>query len=255
MAASEITNSAPSSGETEQGPGNSFQIRADEKYPLVLDHTHPIATECFGILRSRLVRAQAKLDIRTILLTSPGMEDGKTLITVNLALSLGHLARKSVLLIDGDLRAKGATRLLKMESLPGLGELLLGQNRMEELVRPTTFPVLSVLPAGHVSDKSLPELLAGPMWHDLLEHAKRKYDMVLVDSVPAAAPVADIELLAAHCDAVLLVVQMRKTTRASLSAVPKRLDRQKILGVVINNADELSRYDYNYYQYYSPQPK
>jgi protein-tyrosine kinase len=241
--------------ESEVETGLPVQISWNETYPLVLDHTHRIAAESFSILRSRLLRAHAKHGIRSILLTSPGMEEGKTLISVNLGLSFGHLAQKHVLLVDGDLRASGTTSMLKMSARAGLGDFLQGKKTAEDVIYPTTFPHLSVLPAGRVPEKSLPELLAGPGWRELMDFAKQKYDLILIDSVPVAAPVVDLELLAAHCDAALLIVQIRKTTRQSLSLVPKRLDLGKILGVVVNNADQLSEYDYSYYHYYGSRSK
>jgi protein-tyrosine kinase len=243
----------PAESETEGS--RLVAIGRSETYPLVLDHTHRIAAESFSILRSRLLAAHVKHGIHSILLTSPGMEEGKTLISVNLGLSFGHLAQKRVLLVDADLRANGATSLLKMTGRAGLGDFLQGKKTAEGVIYPTTFPHLSVLPAGQVPEKSLPELLAGPEWRELVEFAKQRYDLMLIDSVPVAAPVVDLELLAAPCNATLLIVQIRKTTRESLSLVPKRLDVQKILGIVVNNADELSEHDYSYYQYYGSRSK
>jgi capsular exopolysaccharide synthesis family protein len=247
--------SAQLAGATETSLPSLIEIRHDEAFPLVLDHTHRIATEAFGILRSRVLRAHLKYGIRSIVFTSPGMSQGKSLISVNLALSFGHLGQKRVLLVDGDLRASGATRMLKLEKLPGLADLLLGKATPEEAIRATNFPHLSLLPAGNVPEKALPELLAGSSWKEFLESAKQQYDLILIDTVPVTAPVVDLELLAASCDAALLVVQIRKTTRESLEAVPKRLDRQKLLGVVINNADAISDYTSGYYNYYRLKPR
>jgi capsular exopolysaccharide synthesis family protein len=232
-----------------------LQIRPDEGYPLVLDHTHRIAAESFGILRARVLRAQAARGLRSILLTSPGTEEGKTLISVNLGLSFGHLAQKRVLLVDGDLRASGATAMLKLGGKPGFADYLQGKRTAEEVIYPTSFPFLSVLPAGHVEEESLAELLAGAGWRHLLDFARQKYDLILVDSVPLAAPVVDLELLAAPCDGILLIIQIRKSARSALGLVRKRLDQQKILGVVINNADQLSGYSYSYYRYYGSKSK
>jgi capsular exopolysaccharide synthesis family protein len=236
---------APEACQAETQP--ILRIGPSERYPLVLDHSHAAAAESFGILRSRLLRAHTKHGVRSVLVTSVGPEDGKTLTAVNLSLSLGQLAQKRVLLIDADLRGAGATPLLKLEELPGLGELLSGSKTAEDVIYPTSFSHLSVLPKGHVPEKSLPELLAGPAWQKLIEFAKERYDLIVVDTVPAVAPVVDLELLSGACDAMLLVVRIRKTIREDLSCVRKRLEMQKLLGVVINSADELSEYNSSYY--------
>ena len=67
-----------------------------------------------------------------------------------------------------------------------------------------------------------------------------------MDSLPVSAPVADLELLTAPCDAFLFVVYMRRTQRQALERANKRLDQKKFLGVIINNADEIYDYDYSY---------
>jgi capsular exopolysaccharide synthesis family protein len=222
------------------------QILPDPNYPLVLDHTHVVAAESFSILRSRLLNVHAKLGTRSVLITSAEAGDGKTLIATNLALSLGQLGSKRILLVDGDLRAASASRLLKLRHLPGLGEFLQNKKSFETVVHPTGFPSLSVTPAGLVPEKSLPEMLEGSRWPEFLELAKQKFDIIVVDCLPVAAPVADLELLMTACDAFLFVVHMRQTHRQGLVRVG-RLDQKKFLGVILNNADAIYDYDYNYY--------
>jgi Mrp family chromosome partitioning ATPase len=90
--------------------------------------------------------------------------------------------------------------------------------------------------------------LESPRWAEFIEQAKQKFDLIIVDSLPASAPVADLELLAAHCDAFLFVVQMRQTHRDALKRAVLRLDPKKFLGIVINNAFEIYKYDYDYYR-------
>src|SRR5580704_15040275 len=166
-------------------------IQADPNFPLVLDHKHLMATESFSILRSRLLTVHNRIGTRTVLITSSEAGDGKTLIATNLALSLGQLGSKRILLVDGDLRASSASRLLKLWHLPGLGEFLQNKKPFEAVVHPTGFPSLSVTPAGLVPEKSLPEMLEGSRWPEFLEVAKQKFDIIVVDCLPVAAPVAD----------------------------------------------------------------
>jgi capsular exopolysaccharide synthesis family protein len=212
-----------------------------------MDHNHPIAAESFSILRSRLLGVHSKLGTRSVVITSGESGDGKTLVATNLALSLGQLGSKRILFVDGDLRAGVATRVLKMKQLSGLGDYLQGRKTFEAVVHPTEFPSLSVAPTGNVTNKMLPEILEGSRWTEFLEQAKLKYDLIIVDSLPLSAPVADLELLTAPCDAFLFVVYMRRTNRQALQRVTSRLDPKKFLGVIINNADEIYDYDYNYY--------
>jgi protein-tyrosine kinase len=226
--------------------GAKFQ--ADPNFPLVLDHANQMASESFSILRSRLLSVHSKTGIQSIVITSAEAGDGKTLVAANLALSLGQIGTKRVLLVDADLRAGAATRLLKLKQLPGLGEFLQGRKPFEAVVHPTGFSSLSIAPTGLIAQNTLPQILESPRWSEFIEQAKQKFDLIIVDSLPASAPVADLELLAAHCDAFLFVVQMRQTHRDALKRAVLRLDPKKFLGIVINNAFEIYKYDYDYYR-------
>jgi len=131
--------------------------------------------------------------------------------------------------------------------LPGLGDFLQGRRSFESVMHVTEFPALSIVPTGLVPSKACPQILEGPKWTEFIEQAKLKFDLIIVDSLPLSAPVADLELLTAPCEAILFVVYMRQTNRRALQRVTSRLDPKKFLGIIVNNADEIYDYDYNYY--------
>jgi len=224
-----------------------IKIEPDPDQLLALDHSNTIASESFSILRSRLLSVHNKIGIKSIVITSAEARDGKTLVATNLAMSLGELASKRILLVDGDLRTGKATRALKLGGLPGLGEFLQGKKTFDDVIHPTVFPWVSIAPTGVVPMQQLPEILQSPSWSKFLDQANKKFDLIIVDSLPGSAPVADLEILTAPCDAILIVVYMRRTRREALRRAIARLDSKKILGVIINNSDEIYDYDYNYY--------
>lgn len=225
--------------------GRTIQFPVDGSYPLIL--SDPECAQCFSILRTRLLSVHSKGGIRSVIITSPGPGEGKTLIALNLALSLGQLARTRVLLVDGDLRRKSLSWLLKTENQRGLSDFLRGEQLFDTIVQTTTFPSLGVVTAGTAPDVDLPAILEGPRWAEFLDIAKQQFDLVITDCLPVGAPVADFELMAAPCDALLLAVQIRKTSRKSLAQVVSRTDRTKVLGVLVNNADHMYAYNYMYY--------
>jgi capsular exopolysaccharide synthesis family protein len=229
--------------------------RFEANFPLITDPSHIEAAQAFSILRSRLLGLHKKAGTRSIIITSSDVGDGKTMVATNLALSLGELGSKRVLLVDGDLRAGSATRILKMNHLPGMGEFLQGRRNFEAVIHPTQFPNLSVAPAGLVPKNTLPAILEGSHWSEFIEHAKEKFDLIIIDSVPVSAPVADLELLLAPCEGYLLVVHMRQTRRTSLKRVNARLDAKKCLGVILNNDDQLYDYAHDYYYVRPKNPK
>jgi capsular exopolysaccharide synthesis family protein len=230
-----------------------IEIPEDPNFPLLLPkregqtNNNVVAFESFGILRSRLLSVHKKLGIQSVVITSAEAGDGKTIVACNLAMSLAQLGTHRVLLVDGDLRAGYATRVLKLTHLPGLGDFLKGDQPFESVIHTAGYPSLSIAPTGAVAKQALPEILEGPRWSEFLEQAKRSFELIIVDSLPASAPVADLELLALPCDAILIVVHMRRTRRTALKRATARLDPKKFLGVIINNSGEIYNYDYDYY--------
>ncbi len=216
--------------------GEPVKLRTNAAFPLLVDPEQRAAAEYFGVLRARLLNARSKSNICTLVITSPQMQDGKTFTSVNLAISLAQLQQLRILLVDGDLRLRGITRTLDLEQNAGLADFLQRLAPFEECVKATTLSHLYVASAGNVTDESLPAILEGIRWPEFLQRAKQEFDLVIVDSVPVSAPVADFELLLNACDAALLVVHVRKTTRDAMDCAANRM-QGKLLGVVVNNKE------------------
>ncbi len=223
-------------------------LRSNPTYPLLVDPEQRAAAEHFGVLRARLLNARSKSDIRSVVITSPQKQDGKTFTSVNLAISLAQLQQLRILLVDGDLRLSGITRLLELEQSAGLADFLQNWSPFEECVKATTLSHLYVAPAGNVSGDSLPAILEGSRWPEFIQKAKQEFDLLIVDSVPVSAPIADFELLLNACDAALLVVHIRKTKRDALEFVTNQM-QGKMLGVIVNNKE--LRPDFSYHAPYS----
>jgi len=226
----------------------AVQIRPNPNAPLVINRHDIIAQEAFGILRSRLLKAH-ETGIQTILVTSSEQGEGKTVVAINAALSLAQLEQKRILLVDGDMRAGGVTEFLSLETRSGLSNYLRGEKSIEAVIHATNFPFLSVVPAGQTPEGALPEALEGSHWPEFLQRVKEQFDLIIVDALPISAPVVDLELLLSPCDAYLVTVQIGKTPRTSMERLAQWMDRQKFLGVVVNNADKLNdgSYLYGYY--------
>jgi Mrp family chromosome partitioning ATPase len=108
---------------------------------------------------------------------------------------------------------------------------------------------------GQTPTKSLPEILEGGRWLEFISAAKEKFDLIVIDSLPITAPVVDLELLMAPCDGVLVTVQIGKTRRSNLNRIARWMDKQKMLGVIVNNADELKDGSYSSSYYGQPEKK
>lgn len=211
---------------------------------MIVDRSQSAASEYFGVLRSRLLNARSKSDIRSVVITSPEKEDGKTFTSVNLAISMGQLRQLRILLVDGDLRRSGITHMFHLQGESGLGNFLEGWAPFEECIKATELPHLHIVPGGHISQDSLPAILEGARWPKFIQKAKEEFDLIIVDSVPVSAPLADFELLLNACDSALLVVHVGKTTREALDVTSVRM-RGKLLGLIVNNKELPTRHDYH----------
>ncbi len=163
--------------------------------------------DSYRALRTRLLRLRASQGLRSVVITSATQGEGKTLTSFNLGLCCAQLQDMRVLLIDA--------------------------------------PNLYVMTSGSPSLPSA-ELLASSRWPVLIGWCNETFKMTLVDSPPALS-LTDVELIAAGCDGILMVVRALQTKRVLLQKCARQLDSKKLLGVVYNAAENTSReYDYSY---------
>ena len=204
------------------------------------------ALETYCGLRTKLMRAQAKSGLRSIVITSSLPGEGKTLTTMNLGLCYAQLPQQRVLVIDGDMRTRGLTSMIDHPSSPGLAEILSGDVAPDEAIVATNQKNLFILPAGTVSSPS-PELFTGTRWQEFLGQCGEMFKVILIDTLPIL-PLADFELISAACDGIVIVVRARHGQRKTLRKMASSLDTKKLLGVVFN-ATDVSVKDYGASEY------
>jgi capsular exopolysaccharide synthesis family protein len=180
---------------------------------------------------------------RKLVVTSPGMREGKTTFSVNLATSLSRSGKK-VLLIDGDLRKPDVANMLGIPADPGHGlqDVLLGEE-FDNAVYTIPSTGLDVLIADSQSRLNGYELLASPGTRQCIDMLSQQYDHVIIDSTPILA-FPDALIWATLGDAVILVSYAGHTTTPDLKEATERLTRinVKVLGTVLSNVP--SEYSY-----------
>jgi capsular exopolysaccharide synthesis family protein len=166
------------------------------------------------------------------MVTSAGGGEGKTSLATHLAASLAR-GWRNTLLIDGDLRHPAAAAQLDVQAGPGLSEVLRGEAAADEVIKPTTLPRLSVLPAGQCDPHTL-QALAQEEVGTLIGRLKEEYDFVVIDVSPAL-PVSDAVMLGQHADAVILTVMKNFSRLPAVYAAQQRLAALDIpiLGAVV----------------------
>jgi polysaccharide biosynthesis transport protein len=171
-----------------------------------------------------------------IQLTSALPREGKTTIALSLAASAAA-ANVKVLFIDADLRHPAATRLLGLEQLPGLADLLSGKATIENIVQPARQGGYLCVGAGTKVD-SPTDVLGSTQMKMMIASVKQSYDLVIVDT-PPVGPVMDGVIVSAYCDKVILVVKWGSTHREFVKASVELLSsRKNLAGVAFNKVDD-----------------
>ena len=197
------------------------------------------AAEQFRLLRTRVKQAERGRTIRTIGVTSPSKGDGKSLTAANLALVMAQEFHQRVLLIDADFRRPSIARLFGLSESPGLSDVLLGATDLDAAIVSLPEQRLTILPAGTPAAHAA-ELLGSTGMRRALDTLRARFDRILID-MPPVAPVADVHVVAPMIDGVLMVVRAGVTGKPAIERALGGLDASKVLGLVLNDADEPRR--------------
>jgi succinoglycan biosynthesis transport protein ExoP len=206
--------------------------------------------ESYRSLRTNLNFAAVGNSLRTMVVTSSVPAEGKSTTAANLAMAMA-LDGKRVIIVDADLRRPSLHKLFRLESSPGLTDVLVGTHEVEEVIKSSGVDNVSVISAGSPPPNPA-ELLGSSKMTDLIEKLKSLADIVLFDSPPALA-VADSIVLAGRTDGVLLVIGYGETKKANSRKAVELLNRAnaRVLGTVLNRIEGPSS-GYYYGKYYVP---
>lgn len=172
--------------------------------------------------------------VNVVAVTSALPQEGKTLSTVNLAVSLSESYRQHVVIVDADLRRASVMKLFDVAA-PGdkLAEWLVGEkDGPYPLIRISDR--LAVVPAG-ASDHDPVTLLTLPRFRSLLASAREHFDWVLVDTPPVGL-LCDAGVLDDYIDGFLMVVGAGRTRYTMVREAIASLGRERVLGLLLNRA-------------------
>jgi capsular exopolysaccharide synthesis family protein len=197
----------------------------------------PIAESFRGVVASLILAGENGTRPRIVVVSSPNAGEGKTTVAVNLAIALGEINQR-VLLIDADLRKPSLHEIFCLDNQAGLTSILTGRTAAWSFagaVESTHIPGLSVLAGGSLPDRT-PRLLHSPRLGELLRAVRLQFDTVLIDT-PPVLPMPDARVIARLADSVVLVVRAHRTTREAASLACQRFseDGALVLGAVLND--------------------
>lgn len=205
------------------------------------------AIEAFRSVRLNLTHMFGPGQRIGFVVSSPGPGDGKSLISSNLAMSFADAGLKTVL-VDGDIRRGVQHRTFAAERVPGLLDYLRGSTSVESVLRPTSHPMLTLVPSGSRRREG-PELLGSGRLHDLLAWLGGRFDAVVFDAPPLGAG-TDPFVLGTALGTLVLVLRAGETDRQLAEAKLQIIDRLpiRLAGAILNDV-KVGQGHYRYYSY------
>ncbi len=219
-------------------------VPTPEQRMVTLSEPNGTGAEMFRVLATRLAHMQNKRRLQKLLVTSSVMDEGKSVVAVNLALTLARRPDTRVLLIEADLRRPTASALLSSSQLRGINDWNEGKLPLEDSLYQLRDMPLWFLAAGRPMNEPLP-LLESERFAKMLDTISANFDWVLLDATPLL-PMADSTSLARLCDGVLVVVREGVTRKKILSKAVASIEKSKLVGLVFNQSSTLT-VDYEHY--------
>jgi len=213
-----------------------------------------LAEECRRLKRPLLVTASdrnAPVQNRNLIaITSALPGEGKTFTTFNLAMSIAIERDVTVLLVDGDLAGRSLSRLVGLQRAPGLTDVLLDARiSLRDVIVNTNVPKLRIIPAGRVY-RDVTELMASEQMRDIAGELSARYsDRVVLFDAPPLLATSQAIVLTAFAGQILVVVDEGKTPQQAIQQAVSPLDKNKLIGMVLNNCRRSSSHKY-YESYY-----
>ncbi len=218
-----------------------------------------VSVEQFRSLRARVQELRDLKPLKSVLVSSGLPKEGKSFISVNLAINLARHKNSKVLLIDGDMRCSSLHRYLGCEVHPGLSEYLAGKAEILEVMQapeemtgrdPMMASVLeniTLIPGGDGGD-TVADLTTSKRFEELLTAVSPYFEWIVIDSPPVLL-VSDAVNLARSSDAVLLVARSGVTTFPVAQRAQNELKAANVIGFVLNAVDKPPMSGNYYYRY------
>ncbi len=228
--------------------GSVPDIKAEKVGTYAVDYPFSAISEAFRTLRTNLEFSGVDKPLRTIMVTSPGIAEGKSTVASNLAFSLGQ-ADKKVILVGADLREPKLHHLLDIDNRRGLSDVFRGTVSVDDALVQYGNGNVRVLPSGSIPPNPT-ELIASSAMSRILNELIDRSDVVVIDSSPFL--VADASVLASKVDGVLVVVRPEHTRKELVAGMREQLTRvgARVLGVVMNRVTAKSDLYTSYYGRY-----
>jgi succinoglycan biosynthesis transport protein ExoP len=231
----------------QNSPVERLQLDPASRVALLTD-SRCAGADRLRLLRMRLLELRQLAKLRSIVITSPMPEDGKSTIAMSLATILAEKGQRTVLLIEADLHHPTQAKELGFSQRPGLAECL--EDGLDPLSQLSKVEPLSwySLRAGNPRGNPT-ELMQSDALKTVLERLTPYFEWILIDT-PPVLPLTDALSLSRQVDATLLVARVDRTSREAIEQTLTVIGRKHVLGIVLNGVEGLGRLYSQYYGHY-----
>ena len=228
----------------------SWTVEAERVEPRLVAITHPHSTYCeeYRSLRTQVLHKSQRQKLQSIVVASINPSEGKSITSINLSWLLAQTDGVRALIIDADLRMPSLTDYLGIETDKGLSDILADRATFQESIIKLEPAGLHLLPGGEARS-DVAELISGPKFKEILRQAREMFDYVIIDAPPLGI-FTDATVLINHADGAMLVIRAGRTRYSAVDRVLETLPRDRMLGVVLNQSEDVldeTEYNYGYY--------
>ncbi|CAN5690374.1 hypothetical protein BH20ACI4_BH20ACI4_23000 [soil metagenome] len=228
----------------------SWNVEPERVEPRLVTITHPHSTYCeeYRSLRTQIIHKSQRQKLQSIVIASINASEGKSITALNFSWLLAQTDGVKALIIDSDLRMPSLTDYLGIETDRGLSDILAGTATLNESIIKLEPSGLHLLPGGDARS-DVAELISGPKFREILRQARAMFDFVIIDAPPLGI-FTDAAVLINHADGAMLVVRSGRTRYAMVDRVMEQVPRDRMLGVVLNQSEDVldeTHYNYGYY--------
>lgn len=211
----------------------------------------PVAVEQYRRLAAVLHDLRLQQGLKTVMVSSAVVQEGKTLTIANLALTLSESYHQRVLLIDADLRRPSVHDVFGVANGTGLSDIARMGVAGTPYIEISSY--LTLLTAGRAVANPL-SILTSDHFHGLISDAATRFDWILIDTPPVGL-LPDAQLVARLADGVLFVIAANSTPYPLVKRCIEELGSDRIIGTVLNRVDRRALPTDNYGSYYSDTPR
>lgn len=218
-----------------------------ERHRIVAHNRNNLNSNIFDLLRTQVLNKMSENGWRTLAVVSPTPGAGKSVVSINLAISIAQHAERSALLVDFDLRRPSVAKYLGLDQDVSFSDMLEGKCELRDVLVNPGIPRLVVMAAQRPVANSA-EILASSKVQRMIEEIRERYtERIVIFDLPPLLSADDAMAVLPRIDCALMVVANGMSTQHEIEESLRHLPTTNLLGTVFNKAKgNMDRYEYNY---------